>query len=130
MVDEAIRLYNQGKYDGDAFAKYVYKRIEERRESSDWGHSVIGDIRVFFTEQFTEPDLRRRLENLEPILRDPNIEPETKRKLLLKHARTEELDIYLSYYQKLIDTLRKELNNLREQISRKIASRRPASGAG
>ncbi|HEX6182835.1 MAG TPA: hypothetical protein VFZ44_02915, partial [Pyrinomonadaceae bacterium] len=123
MVDEAMRLYGQGKYNGDEFAEYVYQRIEERRKSSDWGHSVIGDVRDFFTEQFTESDLRRRLENLEPILCNPETEPGTKRNLLLKHAKAEELDIYLSYYQKLIDTLRKELNDLREQIGRKLASR-------
>jgi len=108
MVDEAIELFNQGKYDSEAFVQYVYDRIEKHRDSSGWGSSVIGNVRGFFTEQFRKSDLQIRIERLESILFS-DADPDVKYDLLLKHGEAEELDIYLSYYQKLTDKLREQL---------------------
>lgn len=109
IVDRAIRQFKENRYERERFVKNVYRVIERRRESFDTSSSfIIGNIRGFFEKQFTEDDLWKRVEKLEPILFSAT-PPQTKRELLLKHIKAEELEVYLSFYQTLVNALRGKL---------------------
>lgn len=95
-------------YDREAVVEHVHQRIEESRERFDRQNYLVGNVRDFFKEQFTKDHLREIVIRMEPILLSGS-PPDAKLDELKRRIKIEELEVYLSFQQVLVDKLRERI---------------------